>query len=146
MERQPDTPMIATTQLELDSHGHFSVTNITDQVREFVISTGVTQGQVLVFYKHTTGAVIIGEHEPGIIADIQAMFERVAPVRGEYIHHLRDVDFNGHAHVRSALMTGNVVIPIADSQMLLGTYQEILVIDDQTDPAPRYVVIQVSGE
>lgn len=138
--------MIATKQIELDSRGYFSVTNITDQVREYVSSTGIMQGQVLVFYRHTTGAVIIGEHESGIIADIQAMFERIAPVSGEYIHHLREVDFNGHAHVRSTLMTVSIVVPIVDGQMLLGTYQEILVIDDQTDPAPRYVVIQVSGE
>lgn len=138
--------MIATKQIELDSRGYFSVTNITDRVREFALSTGVKQGQVLVFYRHTTGAVIIGEHEPGIIADIQEMFERVAPMTHKYFHHLRDVDFNGHAHVRSALMATNVVVPIADGQLLLGTYQEILVIDDQTDPAPRFVVIQVSGE
>jgi secondary thiamine-phosphate synthase enzyme len=138
--------MIKTQQIELDSRGYFSVTNITDQVREFALSTGIKQGQVLVFYRHTTGAVIIGEHEPGIIADIQEMFDRVAPMTREYIHHLRDVDFNGHAHVRAALMATNVVVPVADGQLLLGTYQEILVIDDQTDPAPRFVVIQVSGE
>lgn len=138
--------MVITKQIELDSRGYFHVTNITEQVRHFVTSTGVQQGQVLVFYQHTTGAVIIGEHEPGIIADIQEMFERIAPVSHEYIHHLRAVDFNGHAHVRSALMTVNVVIPIMDGKLLLGTYQEILVIDDQTDPAPRFVVIQVSGE
>jgi secondary thiamine-phosphate synthase enzyme len=137
--------MIATKQIELDSRGYFSVTNITDQVRDFARSTGIQHGQVLVFYRHTTGAVIIGEHEPGIIADLQAMFERIAPMEHEYIHHLRDVDFNGHAHVRSALMTINVLIPLFEGELLLGTYQEILVIDDQTDPAPRYVVIQVSG-
>src|SRR5512143_1165663 len=125
--------MIKTQQIELDSRGYFSVTNITDQVREFALSTGIKQGQALVFYRHTTGAVIIGEHEPGIIADIQEMFERIAPATREYIHHLRDVDFNGHAHVRSALMTMNVVVPIVDGQLLLGTHQEILVIDDQTE-------------
>lgn len=138
--------MIFTKQIELDSRGHFSVTNITEEVREFIVSTGIRHGQVLVYYRHTTGAVIIGEHEPGIIADIQDMFDRVAPAIYPYIHHLRAVDFNGHAHVRSALMTINVVIPIVDGQLMLGTYQEILVIDDQTDPAPRYVVIQVNGE
>jgi thiamine phosphate synthase YjbQ (UPF0047 family) len=57
--------MIITKQVELDSRGHFHVTNVTEEVRSFVTSTGVQQGQVLVFYRHTTGAVIIGEHEPG---------------------------------------------------------------------------------
>jgi secondary thiamine-phosphate synthase enzyme len=138
--------MIITRQIELDSRGFFFVTNITEQVRDFVHSSGVQHGQVLVFYQHTTGAVIIGEHEPGIIADIQAMFEQIAPVARNYYHHLRAVDFNGHAHVRSALMTVQVVIPIIEGNLFLGTYQDILVIDDQTEPAPRYVVFQVSGE
>jgi len=138
--------VIYTKQLELDTGGNFAVVNITDQVRDYVRSTEVQHGQVLVYYRHTTGAVIVGEHEPGIIADLMEMFERIAPIVHEYKHHIRAVDFNGHAHVRSALMTINVIVPILDGELLLGTYQEILVIDDQTDPAPRYVVLQVSGE
>jgi len=138
--------MIATKQIELDSRGYFSVTNITDPVREFAASTGVEQGHVLVFYRHTTGAILIGEYEPGILADIQEMFTRIAPVDHPYLHHLREVDYNGHAHVRTALMNVSAVVPVLDGQLLLGTHQEILVIDDQTDPAPRYVIIQVNGE
>jgi secondary thiamine-phosphate synthase enzyme len=138
--------MFFTTQIPLDTAGNFSVLNITNQVRDFVSSTGVQHGQVLVFYKHTTGAVIIGEHEAGIIADMQDMFERIAPVNYDYKHHLKAVDFNGHAHMRSTLMTINVTIPILGGEMLLGNYQEILVIDDQTEISPRYLVIQVNGE
>ncbi len=138
--------MIHTTQLNIDSSGNFSVVNITEQVRQFVQSTGVTHGQILVFYKHTTGAVMIGEHEPGIIADLQAALERISPVNYPYLHHLRAVDFNGHAHIRSALLTVTVNIPIMNGDLMLGTYQDILVIDDQTDPAARHVVLQVIGE
>ncbi len=138
--------MIQTKQLDVDTSGNFSVVNITEQVREFVRSTGVRQGQVLVFYKHTTGAVLVGEHEPGIIADLQAILERISPVNHPYLHHLRAVDFNGHAHLRSALLTVTVTIPILNGDLLLGTYQDILVIDDQTDPAARQVVLQVMGE
>lgn len=138
--------MIHTKQLELDTGGNFAVVNITDQVREFVNSTGIKQGQVLVYYRHTTGAVILGEHEAGIIADLQEMFERIVPQTHEYKHHIKAVDFNGHAHIRSALMTITVTVPILDGELLLGTYQEILVVDDQTESALRYVVLQVTGE
>jgi len=138
--------MIITHQIELESRGSLSVTNITEQVREIVHSSGVQHGQAIIFYRHTTGGVIVGEHEPGIIADIQTMFEQIAPVARNYYHHLRAVDFNGHAHVRSALLTNHVVIPILEGDLFLGTYQDILVIDDQTEPAPRYVAVQVSGE
>lgn len=138
--------MIHTTQLDLDTSGNFSVVNITEQVREFVRSTGVIHGQVLVFYKHTTGAVMIAEHEAGIIADLQAMFERICPVDQHYFHHLKAVDFNGYAHMRSALLTVTVNIPVMNGDLLLGTYQEILVLDDQSDPAPRQVIVQIIGE
>ncbi len=138
--------MIHTQLLDLDTSGNFSVVNITEQVRKFVQSTGVTHGQVLVFYKHTTGAVLIGEHEAGFIADLQAFFERVTPINHNYLHHLREVDFNGHAHIRSALLTVTVNIPVLNGNLMLGTYQDILVIDDQTDPAQRTVILQVIGE
>jgi secondary thiamine-phosphate synthase enzyme len=138
--------MIRSKQLAIDSEGHFDVVNITNPVREFVNSTGVKQGQLLIFYKHTTGAIWIAEHEPGIIADLKAMFDRTIPQTHSYFHHLRAVDFNGHAHIRSALMNVSVTIPILDGELALGTYQEILVVDDQTDPASRHVVLQVVGE
>ena len=138
--------MIHTKQLELDSGGSFSVTNITDQVREFVRTTGIKHGQALVYYRHTTGGVWIAEHEPGIIADLEALFERLAPKSGEYLHHMRSVDFNGHAHLRSALLSISATIPILEGELQLGTYQEVLILDDQVEPAARYVILQVTGE
>lgn len=138
--------MICTKQIDLDTSGNFSVVNITEQAREFVRSTGIKHGQLLAFYRHTTGAIVIGEHEPGIIADLEDLFERIAPRNHIYKHHLRSVDFNGHAHVRSALMTVAVTVPILDGELLLGTYQDILVIDDQIEPAERRVVLQAVGE
>jgi secondary thiamine-phosphate synthase enzyme len=137
--------MIHTGRVKLDTGGRFAVVNITDQVREFVSKSGINEGVINIFYQHTTGGVIIGEHEAGIIADLQDMFEELIPSKKEYKHHVRDVDFNGHAHVRSALLTISVTVPILDSKLTLGTYQEVLVIDMQTERAPRYVVLQVQG-
>jgi secondary thiamine-phosphate synthase enzyme len=138
--------MVISKQIELPSDGHFNVINITDQVADFVRATGLRNGQVLVFFQHTTGAVIVGEHEPGIIADMADMFERITPQAHPYKHHVRAYDFNGHAHLRAALMPTSVTIPVIGGKMTLGTYQEILVIDDQLDQAPRYLILQVMGE
>ena len=137
--------IVQTTQFDLDTCGNFSVVNVTEQVRDFVQASGLHEGQVLVFYKHTTGAVLVAEHEAGIIADWQAMFEAISPVNGSYYHHLRAVDFNAFAHLRSALMTVSVNIPIVAGDLVLGTYQDILVIDDQSDPANRKLIVQVMG-
>lgn len=138
--------MIIARQIELLSDGHFNVLNITDQVADFVQDSGIQNGQALVFFQHTTGAVIIGEHETGIVADLEDMFERIIPTNYPFKHHIRLVDFNGHAHLRAALMPTSVTIPVINGKLALGTYQEILVIDDQIDQEPRYLILQVMGE
>lgn len=138
--------MVVSKQIELLSDGHFNIINITDQVREFVNSSGVKNGQALVYFQHTTGSVIIGEHETGIMADLQDMFERIIPSGYSFKHHKRAVDYNGHAHIRAALMPTSVTIPVINNKLAMGTYQEVLVIDDQVDQEPRYVILQVMGE
>ena len=138
--------MVITKQITLPSDGHFNFINVTDKVKDFVQSTQIKQGQVLVYFQHSTGAIIIGEHEAGIMADLQDALERITPTDYPYKHHIREVDFNGHAHLRAALMQTSVTIPIVDGQMTLGTYQEILVIDDQVEQEPRTLILQVMGE
>ena len=138
--------MIASKQIELLSDGHFNVINITEKAREFVRESGILNGHLYVFYQHTTGAVIIGEHESGILADLEEMFERITPFTHPYKHHIRAVDYNGHAHLRAAIMPTEVGAPIVAGKLAMGTYQEILVIDDQVDQEPRYVMLQAMGE
>ncbi len=138
--------MVITKQITLPSDGHFNVINVTDKVKDFVQSTHIKQGQVLIYFQHSTGAIIIGEHEAGIMADLQDALERITPTDYPYKHHIREVDFNGHAHLRAALMQTSVTIPIVDGQITLGTYQEILVIDDQVEHEPRSFILQVMGE
>lgn len=138
--------MIKTTTLEVFPGAGFAVQNITHLVDEFVGSSGIELGQVIILYKHTTGSIIVGEHEAGIIADLGGLWETLTPEEGEYYHHLREVDFNGYAHLRAALMPTSIVIPIENSKLVLGTHQEILVVDSQPEEFPRYVYIQVSGE
>jgi secondary thiamine-phosphate synthase enzyme len=138
--------VVVSKQIELPSDGRFNVINITDQVRAFVQDCGLVHGQVLVFFQHTTGAVIIGEHEAGIIADLNDLMERIIPTDYPYIHHIRAVDFNGHAHIRAAIMPTSVTVPVVDGKLALGTYQEVLVIDDQVDFEPRFILLQAIGE
>lgn len=138
--------MIKSTILEVYPGAGFTVQNITHLVRDFVHSTGVQQGTLVVFYKHTTGSLVIGEHEAGIIADLERTLEAIAPTNGNYFHHLREVDFNGYAHIRAALMPTSLSIPIIGGGLVLGTHQEIQVVDSQPEELPRFVVLQVTGE
>jgi len=137
---------VISQQIEVLSEGRFNVINITDQVKQFVNASRIQNGQALVYFKHTTGAVIIGEHETGIMADMIDLFERITPTDYPYKHHLRAVDYNGHAHLRAAVMPTSVVVPVVQGILMLGTYQEILLIDDQVEQEPRQVILQVMGE
>lgn len=137
---------IKTTTLEIYPGPGFAVQNITHLINEFVESTGVQEGQLVVFYKHTTGSVIIGEHEVGVVADLERVLETITPSDGKYLHHVREVDFNGYAHIRAAILPISLTIPILNGRLTLGTHQEIQVVDNQPEELPRFVVLQVIGE
>lgn len=137
---------VFTKSLTLILDGDFCVANITEQVRSAVQESGIQAGIALVFYPHTTGAVTLVEHEAGIIVDLEDVLERIAPAGHDYKHHIRGYDTNGAAHVRTALLTTSVTIPVIDSDLLLGTYQEILAINMDAEAPTRTVVVQVMGE
>ncbi len=135
-----------TKTIEVTPGPSFSIQNITHLVTEFVAETSVQEGQLTGFFKHTTGSIFIGEHESGIIADIERTLELLAPAEGTYLHHRRELDFNGSAHVRAAFMPTSIVIPIHEGSLVLGMHQEIMVTNGQPDDLPRYIVLQVMGE
>jgi secondary thiamine-phosphate synthase enzyme len=135
-----------TKVLEINPGPGFSLQDITNLVVEFVTSADVKEGQLVAFFKHTTGSIFVGEHETGIVADIEKALETLAPMNGEYLHHRREWDFNGSAHVRAAFMPTSIVIPIHEGSMVLGTHQEIMVTNGQPEELLRYVVLQVMGE
>ncbi len=138
--------MIVNKQLLLPSDGRFNVILLTDRVSDIVRESGISNGLVIVFFQHTTGSIIIDEYETGILADLKDLFEKITPTDYPYKHHIREVDFNGHAHLRSALMQVSVTIPLIEGILALGTYQDIILIDDQVEQEPRYVIVQVNGE
>lgn len=138
--------MVHRQELTLASGGDFHTFNITDQVRDVVAQSGIRDGSALIFYRHTTGAVMIVEHEAGILVDLEDVLEKIAPVVADYKHHLRGHDNNGAAHVRTALLSVSTTVPVVDGDLLLGSYQEILVIDMDPGEKTRKVLVQVMGE
>lgn len=138
--------MVFTEKLTFLSEGSFYALNITEQVRAVVKASGITEGSVLVFYRHTTGAILIIEHEVGLLVDLEDVLEGIIPVAYDYKHHLRGYDSNGAAHVRTALLNVSITLPVVDSDLLIGSYQEIIMLDMEPEGRPRTVVVQVMGE
>jgi len=138
--------VVRTETMTIDSDGGFSAFVITEKARSFVAGSGVNEGSFSVFLQHTTGAVMIIEHEAGVLVDLEDVLERLVPRDADYRHHQVGYDRNGAVHIRSALLSSSVVVPVMNGALLLGTYQDIMVLDMQRERAPRSLVLQVIGE
>ncbi len=138
--------MVYTQTFIFDSEGNWYSLNITEQVRKYVADSGIRNGMALIFFQHTTGSVIVIEHEAGFLVDLEDNMERLIPSNGKYAHHLREYDQNGAAHTRTALMPPSIVLPVLNGDLALGEYQDILVVDMQPECKPRSVLVQVVGE
>ncbi|HEY4688493.1 MAG TPA: secondary thiamine-phosphate synthase enzyme YjbQ [Anaerolineae bacterium] len=138
--------MVTSKQLTLQTKGNGDTHDLTGAVEHVVEESGVRNGLVALFVVGSTAGLTTIEFESGAVADLQTAFERVAPRRAEYQHHLRWGDDNGHAHVRAALLGPSLSVPFVDGQLTLGTWQQIILVDFDTRPRQRKVVAQIVGE
>lgn len=138
--------MVATERIELKTRGDGDVVDITERVGRAIIRAGLKSGIATVFVTGSTAGVTTVEYEPGLVSDLGTLFERIAPRNMGYAHNARWGDNNGHSHVRASLLGPSVTVPFVDGRMLLGTWQQLVVIDFDNRPRQRELVVQVMGE
>lgn len=133
--------------LRIGMAGGTQIENITKQVSSAVAAAGPVAGIVTVFVKHTTASVMIIEDEPGIRADTKVFWDRIVPADPRWQHNtMNPGEDNGHSHLRGQLQGPSVTIPFADRMLLLGTWQQIVVVDFDTRARNRELVVQIMGE
>jgi secondary thiamine-phosphate synthase enzyme len=137
---------IFTGQISLQSKGNGDIIDITPQVAKQVSEAGVKAGTVTVFITGSTAGITTIEYEPGLVSDLNEAWERLVPRGIPYGHDRRWGDGNGYAHVRASLLGASIVIPLNDGKLVLGTWQQIVVVDFDNRPRSRQVVVQVTGE
>ncbi len=138
--------MVSTHKHRIATRGQGDAHDVTQVVADAVRESGLRAGTATIFVAGSTAGVTTIEFEPGAIADLNAVFERLAPRDGEYRHHLRWGDDNGSSHVRAALLGPSVTIPFADAELLVGTWQQIMVLEFDTRARTREIIIQLVGE
>ena len=138
--------MIVTRKFEVSTTGQSDARDITEQVSAAVSASQTRAGVATVFVVGSTAAITTIEFEPGAITDLNGLFERLAPRGGEYRHHLRWGDDNGSSHVRAALLGPSLTVPFVDGALTLGTWQQIMLLEFDTQPRRREIVIQIIGE
>lgn len=129
--------------LRLSTEGNGEVVDITEGVRTIAARSGVRSGVAVVFAAGATVAVTTIEHEPGAIADLQVLMERLIPAGAGYRHDALNADTNAHAHLRAAIVGPSESVPIVDGELGLGTWQQIVLLDFDDRPRQRVVSVQV---
>ena len=138
---------VETHQIDIDSRGDSQVLNLTEPVCRCLAEGEIRSGTVTVFAIGSTAGISTTEFEPGLVnRDLKAVFEGIAPEDAEYLHEQTWHDDNGHSHVRATLLGAGLTMPLVEGKLTLGTWQQIILIDFDTRPRRRRVVVQVVGE
>ena len=134
---------VHTGLLRLETEGEGQIVDLTEGVLAVVRQSEVSHGVVCVFVTGSTAAVTTMEYEPGGVADLQALLERLVPRTGTYQHNVLNHDDNAHAHLRASLVGPSETVPVVAGRLVLGTWQQVVLIDFDDRPRRREVHVQV---
>jgi secondary thiamine-phosphate synthase enzyme len=137
---------VLTSIMQIRSKRENEIIDITDQVSKIVEKSKIESGAVIVFVVGSTAAITTIEYEPGLQKDFPEMLSRLAPKDVEYAHDNTWHDGNGHSHVRASLIGPSLAIPIIEGRLTLGTWQQIVLVEMDTRPRERKIILQVIGE
>ena len=132
--------------VSLRTRGLCHVLDLTREIEDRVRESRVQQGNVTVFATGSTAGVTTLEFEPGVVQDLEDLFDKLAPPTRDYHHEQAWHDGNGFSHMRAALLKPSLVVPIVDGAMVLGTWQQLVFVDFDNRHRDRRVVVQVMGE
>ncbi len=136
---------IKTVSFTVSSKGNTDIIDVTSEIRKRLIETHLQEGNVLVFVNGSTAGVTTIEFEPGLLKDYPAFFRKVVPETANYEHDNTWHDGNGHSHIRAALQGASLTVPFMDNNLMLGTWQQIVVVDFDNRPRKRNIILQFTG-
>jgi secondary thiamine-phosphate synthase enzyme len=130
-------------ELAFSTRGDADVIDITGEVQRVVAEGPIEDGLVTAFVRGSTAALTTMEFEPGGVADLRALLDRLVPVDGDYEHNRLNHDTNSHAHQRASLIGASEQVPVAGGHLALGTWQQLVLIDFDDRPRERTVIVRV---
>ncbi|HLJ90711.1 MAG TPA: secondary thiamine-phosphate synthase enzyme YjbQ [Candidatus Angelobacter sp.] len=133
-----------TEYLTFNTKEHREYVHITPQVEAIVRNAGITNGMALVSAMHITAGVYVNDNEEGLIEDIDQWLEKLAPFRKDYQHHQTGED-NGDSHLKAILVHHQVILPVTNKKLLLGTWQRVFYAEFDGQRSKR-VLVAVMGE
>jgi len=138
--------LIYSHTIQFETRGNTDMIDLTDRVVRIINQSGIESGIAAIFTPSATSALTTIEYESGALKDLKRLLDELAPEDRDYFHNARWGDYNGHSHLRAALLGPSLSIPIHAGSLTLGTWQQILFIDFDNRPRQREIFVQVFGE
>ncbi|OYT34611.1 secondary thiamine-phosphate synthase enzyme [Archaeoglobales archaeon ex4484_92] len=129
--------------IEVELGGFGDMADITMEIKKFLRESKVKDGAVLIFNIGSTGAITTIEFEPGLRKDFPNILEKLVPYNYNYEHHKTWGDDNGSSHVKASIIGPSLLIPFKNGEPILGTWQQVVVINFDTRKRKRKVVLQI---
>ena len=143
--------IILTRKINVDTNAareehYVAIVNITPKIQMHVAETYVTNGTLTIFLPGTTAGIATIECEEGLISDFQRMWARVVPRDIVYKHKFMWEENNGYAHIRASMIGPSLVVPLVNKRLVLGQFQQIVLVEFDNRARTRQVVLQFMGE
>lgn len=137
--------MIDIKKIEVETEGDTDIKDITGLVSGAVKKSKPKDGIITIFIPGSTASVSTIEYEPNLVKDVKKAVEKIAPSNIEYEHHKTWGDDNGKSHVRATLMGPSLTVPFKNKELLIGTWQNIVLLDFDTRPRKREIILTIIG-
>src|SRR2546427_8230887 len=132
--------------VRIETQKEGEIPDVTDQVQTIVENGTIKNGVVFLFVPGSTAALTTIEYEPGLLADLPSILERVAPRDGSYEHERRWHDGNGHSHVRASLVGPDLLVPFVEKKLKLGDWLQNVFIEFDVRLLYIKILIHSMGE
>jgi secondary thiamine-phosphate synthase enzyme len=138
--------MIYQREIQLQTTGHRQMHDLTDEVARVVSESQVRCGLVHIFNVGSTAAIGTIEFEPGLEQDLPAMLDKLFPPSRDYGHELAWHDGNGHSHLQATFLGPSLTVPVKDSKLVLGTWQQVFHLECDIKPRRRTIMVTAVGD
>lgn len=130
----------------IETKGENDMVDITDNLDKLLNQAKINNGLLTIFVPGSTAALTTIEYEPGLKIDFTSTLKRLVPKNITYEHDKTWHNGNGHSHVKASIIGPSLTIPFKDGKLTLGTWQQVVLIEMDTNSRSRRLVIQMMGE
>lgn len=137
---------IFSKEITISSAGFSEITNITTQVAGVASESGFSEGLIHIFPIGSTASISTIEFEPALVQDMKDKLEEFAPEGQQTRHGQTWGDDNGFSHMRATMMGPGITVPLHEGQPVLGTWQQVVILNHDNRKRERRIFLQVIGK